>query len=100
MPVNITEVRLRRVEGGNRTRAVASITFDDAFVIHEVKLVGGREGQDYVAMPSRRLDGGEHLDIAHPVNTPTREYIQRELVQVYDQAVAEGRREYRAFIRT
>jgi len=97
--LHITEVRMRRVEGGNRTRAVASVTFDDAFVIHEVKLVRDRRGEPYIAMPSRRLDSGDHLDIAHPVNTPTRQYIQEELVRVYDEAVAEDRREYRAFIK-
>ncbi len=95
--MQISEVRLRRVESGNRTRAVASVTFDDSLVVHEIKLVGGEE-DGYLAMPSRRLQGGEHLDIAHPVNTPTREYIQRELARIYDEAVAENRREYRVFL--
>ncbi len=96
--MEITEVRLRRVERGRGTRAVASVTFDDSVVIHEIKLVEGSEGRRYLAMPSRRLSGGDHLDIAHPVNTPTREYIQRELSRVYEEAVAEGRREYRTFL--
>ncbi len=92
--VNITEVRMRRVETDNTTKAVASLTFDDSFVVHEVELKQ-RRGELFISMPSRRLPGGDYLDIAHPVNSSTREYIKEELVSVYEQAVAEGRRQYR-----
>ena len=94
--MDITEVRMRRVDGGGRIRAVASLTFDDCFVVHEIKLVEGHERQIVLSMPSRKLPGGEHLDIAHPINSTTRHYIEEELVEVYQAAVAEGRREYRA----
>ncbi len=93
--VNITEVRMRCTEGEGRTRAVASLTFDDCFVVHEVKLVEGHDRQMFMSMPSRRLPGGDHLDIAHPVTSHTRQYIQEELLRVYEAAVTEGRREYR-----
>ncbi len=93
--VNITEVRMRCTEAGGRTRAIASLTFDECFVVHEVKLVEGRDREIFMSMPSRRLPGGDHLDIAHPVTSQTRQYIQEELMRVYETAVNEGRREYR-----
>jgi len=92
--VNITEVRMRRIESDNTTKAVASLTFEDSFVVHEVEL-RQRRGDLSISMPSRRLPGGDYLDIAHPVNSSTREYIKEELVGVYEKAVAEGRRQYR-----
>ena len=94
----ITEVRLRRMEGRGRTRAVASLTFNDCFVVHEVKLVEGREGEPFLSMPSRRLSSGDYLDIAHPIRSDTREYLQEELLRVYEEAVLQDRREYRAYI--
>lgn len=93
--MDITEVRLRRIETDGRTKAVASVTFDDCFVVHEVKLVQGRDRKMFISMPSRRLPGGEYLDIAHPVTTSTRRYIENELARVYEEAVHQGRRHYR-----
>ncbi len=93
--MHITEVRMRRLEGSGRTRAVASLTFDDSFVIHEIRLMRGANQQMVLSMPNRRLPGGDELDIAHPINSETRDYITDELLRVYEAAVNEGRRQYR-----
>ncbi len=96
--MTITEVRMRRIDSTDRTKAVASLTFDDSFVVHEVELVQRRD-EIYVSMPSRRLPGGDYLDIAHPVNSRTRNYIKDEMLRVYEEALQEGRRQYRAVSR-
>ncbi len=96
--MHITEVRMRRLEGSGRTRAVASLTFDNSFVVHEIRLIQGRNRQMVLSMPNRRLPGGDELDIAHPINSETRNYIRDELVRVYEAAVSEGRRQYRVAV--
>lgn len=72
--MNITKVVIRPVEM-NKVKALASITFDENFVIHDLRVVEGEKGF-FVAMPSRRLPNGSYRDIAHPINTETREMIQ------------------------
>ena len=94
----ITEVRMRRIEGASKVVAVASLTFDECFVVHEVKLLAGREGRPFIAMPNRQLPSGDYLDVAHPITSETRQYIQEEMQRVYDDAVLQDRREYRAYI--
>jgi len=96
--VQITEVRIRRVDGTGKTKAVASMTFDDRFVIHEVKVIEGQEGRLFISMPSRRLPGGDYLDIAHPITSDTRQYIQEEILKAYDQVVSLGQRELRTTV--
>jgi stage V sporulation protein G len=79
--MRITKITIRPVEM-NKVKALASITIDDEFVIHDLRVVEGERGF-FVAMPSRKLPNGSHRDIAHPVNTETREHIQTEVLEEY-----------------
>ena len=66
--MNITDIRVREVQTDSKMKAVASITFDNSFVVHDIKIVEGQEGM-FIAMPSRKLSDGSFRDIAHPINT-------------------------------
>jgi stage V sporulation protein G len=79
--MRITKITIRPVEM-NKVKALASITIDDEFVVHDLRVVEGERGF-FVAMPSRKLPNGSHRDIAHPVNTETREHIQTEVLEEY-----------------
>lgn len=81
--VEVTDVRLRRVTSEGKMRAIASITFDDEFVVHDVRIIDGNNGL-FVAMPSKRTADGEFKDIAHPINSNTREKIQVAVLRVYE----------------
>ena len=80
--MKITDVRLRKIETEGKLRAYVSITFDDSFVVHDLRVIDGNKGM-FVAMPSKRLPNGEHKDIAHPINTEIREKIQNAVLDVY-----------------
>ena len=80
--MQITDVRLKKVNSENRMKAVASVTFDDAFVVHDIKVIESTEGT-FIAMPSRRTPKGEFKDIAHPINPETREMIQKAILDAY-----------------
>ena len=80
--MTITDVRLRRVDKEGKMRAVASITIDDEFVIHDIKIIEGEKGL-FIAMPSRKTPDGEYKDIAHPINSETRSYIQNLILSKY-----------------
>ncbi len=82
--MEITEVRIRIVEGQGKLKAYASITLDGEFVIHDLKIIEGERGL-FVAMPSRRSRSGEFKDIAHPIQTKTREWIQEKVLHQYNQ---------------
>jgi len=81
--VEITDVRLRKIETEGKLRAYVSITFDDSFVVHDLRVIDGNKGM-FVAMPSKRLPNGDHKDIAHPINTEIREKIQNAVLDVYN----------------
>ena len=82
--MNITDVRVRIVKkDDSKLKGVASITFDDCFVIHDIKVIEGSEGY-FIAMPSRKTADGEYKDIAHPINTPTREEINKLVLAKYE----------------
>lgn len=81
--MQITNVKIKKIEGQKRLRAVASITIDNEFVVHEVKLVEGRKGLQ-MAMPSRKSGNGRFMDIAHPINNITRQKIQNALIEEYN----------------
>ena len=85
--VEITDVRLRRVNTEGRMKAIASITIDDEFVVHDIRIIDGNNGM-FVAMPSKRTPDGEFRDIAHPISSATREKIQGLVLEEYQQAVA------------
>ena len=83
--MDITDVRLRKVRTENRLKAVASVTFDNEFVVHEIKVIENPEGVLFIAMPSKKIKStGEHKDIAHPINPATREKIQNAILEVYN----------------
>ncbi|KYP81237.1 septation regulator SpoVG [Ferroacidibacillus organovorans] len=80
--MNITDVRLRRVATEGRMRAIASITIDGEFVVHDIRVIDGNTGM-FVAMPSKRTPDGEFRDIAHPITTQTRQQIQDAVLEEY-----------------
>ena len=81
--MQITDVRLRKVNSENRMKAVASVTFDNEFVIHDIKVIESQNGL-FIAMPSRKTPNGEFNDIAHPINAETREKIQNAILDAYN----------------
>ncbi|GGG33225.1 putative septation protein SpoVG [Lysinibacillus alkalisoli] len=81
--MEVTDVRLRKVQTDGRMRAIASITLDDAFVIHDIRVIEGNTGL-FVAMPSKRTPDGEFRDIAHPINSEMRNKVQESILQAYE----------------
>ena len=81
--INITNVKVIKTEDNFRVKGIASITIDDSFVIHDIKILESAKGL-FVAMPSRRLPSGEFKDIAHPINAETREIIQKAILSEYE----------------
>lgn len=86
--MNITDVRVRRVAKEGKMKAVVSITIDEEFVVHDIKVIEGKKGL-FIAMPSRKATDGEYRDIAHPINSATREKIQNIILEKYEQVLAE-----------
>ena len=86
--MNITDVRVRKVAKEGKMKAVVSITIDDEFVVHDIKVIEGEKGL-FIAMPSRKAADGEYRDIAHPINSGTRERIQDIILEKYEQLLAE-----------
>ena len=85
--MKITDVRIRKVAKEGKMKAVVSITIDDEFVVHDIKVIQGERGL-FIAMPSsRRSSTGEYRDIAHPINREARERIQRTIIEAYEDAV-------------
>ncbi|GAW91656.1 septation regulator SpoVG [Calderihabitans maritimus] len=84
--MQITDVRIRKINPEGKMRAIVSVTFDNEFVVHDVKVVEGPKGL-FVAMPSRRTPAGEFRDIAHPINSSTRELIQEAVLKAYKEAI-------------
>lgn len=85
--MNITDVRVRKVAKEGKMKAVVSITIDDEFVVHDIKVIEGEKGL-FIAMPSRKVTDGEYRDIAHPINSATRDRIQRIILDKYDEVMA------------
>lgn len=86
--MQITDVRIRSVEKEGKMRAVVSITIDDEFVVHDIKIIEGDKGM-FIAMPSRKAADGEYRDIAHPINTETRERLQRMILDKFQESLEE-----------
>ena len=84
--MQITDVRLRRVNTDGRMKAICSVTFDNEFVVHDIRVIDGNNGM-FVAMPSKRTPDGEFRDIAHPISSSTREKIQAAVLAEYERAV-------------
>lgn len=86
--MEITDVRVRKVTKEGKMKAVVSITIDDEFVVHDIKVIEGEKGL-FIAMPSRKASDGEYRDIAHPINSSTREKIQSLILEKYEEVMAE-----------
>ena len=87
--MDITDVRVRRVNKDGKMKAVVSVTFDNEFVVHDIKVIEGDKGL-FIAMPSRKTVDGEFRDIAHPINSDTREKIQAYILERYQTALLEA----------
>lgn len=83
--MKITDVRVRKTTKEGKMRAVVSITLDDEFVIHDIKVIDGERGL-FIAMPSKKSADGEYRDIAHPINSATRERLQNIILEAYENA--------------
>lgn len=83
--MQITDVRVKRLIRDGKMRGMASITIDDAFVVHDIKIIEGDKGL-FIAMPSRKAKDGEYRDIAHPINSDTRNEIQELVLKAYEEA--------------
>ncbi len=83
--MNITDVRVRKISKEGKMKAVVSVTIDDEFVVHDIKVIEGDKGL-FIAMPSRRSSDGEYRDVAHPINTSTREQLQAVILEAYEKA--------------
>lgn len=81
--MNITDVRIRKITTEGKMKAIVSITFNEEFVIHDIKVIEGQNGL-FIAMPSRKTPDGEFKDIAHPINSTTREKIQKAILDEYE----------------
>ena len=83
--MQVTDVRVRMVSKDSKMKAVVSVTFDNEFVVHDIKVIEGEKGL-FIAMPSRKSSDGEYRDIAHPINTQTRDKLQKIVLEAYEKA--------------
>ncbi len=88
--MQITDIRVRKLTKEGKMKAVVSVTFDDVFVVHDIKVIDGDKGL-FIAMPSRRAGDGEYRDIAHPINSDMRDSLQSEILAKYEEAVKESK---------
>lgn len=86
--LNITDIRIRLVnDASEKLKAIASITIDDEFVVHDIKVINGKDGY-FLSMPRRKTNDGEWKDIAHPTKTEVREMLKEKILAEYEKAVA------------
>ena len=86
--MQITDVRVRKITKEGKMKAIVSITLDDEFVVHDIMVIEGEKGL-FIAMPSKKAADGEYRDIAHPINSDTREIIQSTILKSYEKALTE-----------
>lgn len=86
--MQITDIRIRRISKEGKMKVVVSITFDNAFVVHDIKIIEGEKGL-FIAMPSRKAADGEYRDIAHPINSETRDTVQSMVLRRYEELMEE-----------
>ena len=84
--MQVTDVRVRRIEKEGKMKAIVSITMDNEFVIHDIKVIEGEKGL-FIAMPSKKALDGEYRDIAHPINSNTRDRIQKLILEKYQETM-------------
>lgn len=85
--MKITDVRVRRISSEGKMKAIISVTFNEQFVVHDIKIIEGQNGL-FIAMPSRKMGDGEFRDIAHPINSETRKKLQDEIFMEYEKNLA------------
>ena len=85
--MNITDTNVRLINKEGKMKAVASITIDDVFVVHDIKIIDGEKGL-FIAMPSRKSQDGEYRDIVHPINQETRSFLQNLILNKYQEELA------------
>lgn len=83
--MEVTDVRIRKVENEGRMKAIVSVTFDNEFVVHDIRIIEGDQGL-FIAMPSRKTSSGRFKDVAHPINSASREKIERAVLEQYEKA--------------
>ncbi len=81
--MRVTDIRIRKINTEGKMKAIVSVTFDDEFVVHDIKIIDGQNGL-FIAMPSRKMADGEFRDIAHPINSETRNKIQEAVFEEYE----------------
>lgn len=86
--MNITDVRIRKINTEGKMKAIVSVTFDDCFVVHDIKIIDGENGP-FIAMPSRKMPDGEFKDIAHPINIETRAMLSEAVFTAYERKLLE-----------
>lgn len=86
--MEITDVRIRKVTEDEKMKAIVSVTFNNAFVVHDIKIINGQEGP-FVAMPSRKMRDGAFRDIVHPINSEMREKIEKAVINKYENNIIE-----------
>ena len=91
--MQITDVRVRKLTKEGKMRAVVSVTLDNEFVVHDIKVIEGDKGL-FIAMPSKKATDGEYRDIAHPINSSTRDRLQQIILEKYKEAVANDEEEH------
>lgn len=82
--MRISDVRVRKINSEGKMKAIVSVTFDDCFVVHDIKIIEGQEGL-FIAMPSRKMPDGEFKDIAHPINSETRNIVAEAVFKAYEE---------------
>ena len=87
--MKITDVRVRKIAKEGKMKAIVSITLDDEFVVQDIKVIEGEKGL-FIAMPSKKAADGEYRDIAHPINSATRDNIQKIILESYEKALEEA----------
>ncbi|NLX60920.1 MAG: septation regulator SpoVG [Tissierellia bacterium] len=84
--MKVTDVRIRKMTEEGKMKAIVSVTFDNEFVVHDIKIIDGQNGL-FIAMPSRRMINGEFRDVAHPINAETRKKIQDAIFEEYEKVL-------------
>ncbi len=82
--MDITDIKVRKINTEGKMKAIVSVTFDDVFAVHDIKIIEGND-KLFVAMPSRKTPDGEYRDIAHPINAKTRELLQNKIIEKYEE---------------
>ena len=93
--MRVTDVRVRLISSESRLRGIVTITFEDSFVVHDIRVIEGENGI-FVAMPSKKMPNGVFRDIAHPINSDMRNHVEEKIIEAYNQALEEQKNQEEA----